>query len=86
MTNRTNEEREIERVVKYIHDNLEGYEIELIRAEVSKGLAEHLSERTFVTHLSKVIELAEEYMEEQGYDYDEFWWQDDALDDLLLQI
>ena len=75
----------IEAAVKYIRENMDEDDLAIVRANVNLCYKDHLVPNDNVMDCSQVIELLEEYGEENGLD-EEWYLSELEIDDILCRI
>ena len=79
------DESNIGRAVEYIRENMEGYELDGLMADMEECYASHLIPNENVMDCDRVIELLDEFGEEN--DLGERWWEDECdLDEILTKL
>ena len=80
------EKTHIEMAVDYIRENMDEDDLAIVRANVNLCYKDHLVPNDNVMDCSQVIDLLEEYGEENGLD--EEWWDGDGHDisDILCKL
>lgn len=76
---------ELGKALDYVRDNIDPDDLVIIRAQVDKSYSNHMAPGDCVTDDSKVIDLLEEYG--QDNDLPEGWWEEYGdINDVLLEL
>lgn len=75
----------IDKAIDYVREQLEQDELDEIRAQIDRSYRYHMMPSDCVTNDTKVIDLLEEYGEDN--DMPEGWWEEYGdIDDILLRL
>ena len=81
----TGEKTEIQKAVEYIRNHMDEDDMAILKAEMNKCYKMHLIPNEGVMDCSQVIDLLEEYGEEN--ELPEGWWQEECdLDEILCEL
>ena len=73
------------RAVRYIRENMDGCDLDILKAEMNQCYEAHLIPDRDVMDCDKVIDLLEEFGEENGLP--ECWWESECdFDEILAKI
>lgn len=71
--------------IDYVREQLAEEDLAVIRAQVDRNYRNHMAPSDYVTDDAKVIDLLEEYG--QDNDLPEGWWENEGdIDDILLKL
>ncbi len=75
----------LDKGMEYVRETMDAEDVAIIRAQVDRSYRYHMAPGDCVTDHSKVIDLLEEYGEEN--DLPEGWWEEYGdIDDVLLKL
>ena len=79
------EDTPLDKALDYVRENLSEEELNLVKAEIDCAYQNHTSPSHFVSNDGKIIDLLEEYGEDN--DLPEGWWMEYGdIDDILLKL
>lgn len=77
--------KKMEAALKYVRENMDEDDMTILKAEMNKCYKMHLVPNEDVMNCSNVIDLLEEYGQEN--DMPEGWWMSECeMDDILLML
>lgn len=79
------EKSELDKAIDYVREQMDVDDMAILQAEINKCYKNHLVPNDNVMDCSKVIDLLEEYG--QDNDMPEGWWMEEGdIDDILLRL
>ena len=79
------EKTDIQKAIDYVRDNMDSDEMAILKAEMNQCYKSHLTPAENVMDCSKVVELLDEYGQEN--DLPERWWESECeIDEILCEL
>lgn len=79
------EDTDLKKAIRYIRDNMDGWELDALKAEMQGCYEMHLIPSPNVMDCDRVIDLLEEYG--QDNDLPEGWWESECeIDEILAKL
>ena len=79
------DDTDLKKAVRYVRDNMDGWELDALKAEMQGCYEMHLIPSPNVMDCDRVIDLLEEYGQEN--DLPEGWWESECdIDEILTKL
>ena len=79
------DDTDLKKAVRYVRDNMDGWELDALKAEMQGCYEMHLIPSPNVMDCDRVIDLLEEYGQEN--DLPEGWWESECdIDEILAKL
>lgn len=76
---------EVDKAIDYVRDNMDEDDMAILKAKMNQCYKSHLIPSEIVTDCSKVVELLDEYGQEN--DMPERWWESECeIDEILCEL
>ena len=79
------EDTDLKKAIRYVRGNMKGWELDVLKAEMQECYEIHLIPSPNVMNCDKVIDLLEEYGQDNGLP--EGWWESECeIDEILTKL